>query len=69
MRQRLLAINVFAHLHRIGGDHRVHVVRDRDIDRVNDSFLFEQLAEILVSGGRRHLSCAALSSSRPRWTN
>src|SRR5207249_2904351 len=47
-RQRLFAINVFAHANGSGGDDRVVVIRRADHDGLDALFLVEHLAEILV---------------------
>mgnify|MGYP006189346787 CR=1 FL=1 len=52
VRQRLLAVNVLAQLHRGHGLHEVHVVRRADDHGVDVlPFLIEHLAEIPKAGG------------------
>ena len=46
--QRLLGVDVQPLLHRPHGDRGVHVVRRRDVDRVEVLLLVEQLAPVLV---------------------
>jgi hypothetical protein len=49
VRHGLLAIHVFAELHRGHGHRRVHVIGDGDVDRVNGLLLVEQLAPVLIN--------------------
>ena len=53
--QRLLDVNVFAEIHRSGGDRRVHVIRRGDDDPVDIFLLVEHLPVIGVALDLRQL--------------
>ena len=63
VRQRLLAIDMFAQLHRGHRHRRVHVVRRRDVDRIEIlRLLVQQLAPVLIN---LHVGMMLLELRRP----